>query len=99
MKDAKNLPRMRDFDVPTFTPDEERISPLFQEEIFVIMWRSERSGGTYSIIRKSKEGMLRYVWYLETIGWPKDQIKVLANGKPWVPVRKTKEPDETEKGR
>lgn len=79
--------RMRDFDMPTFVPDHERVSPLFQEEVYLIMWRSERSGGTYSIIRKSREGMLRYVYALEMIGWPKDQIKVIPQHKPWVPLK------------
>lgn len=84
--------RMRDLDLPTFMPDGERISPLFQEEVYVIMWRSEKSGGTYSIIRKSEEGMRRYVYALELIGWHKDEIKVFKQHKPWVPLKKTEEP-------
>lgn len=84
--------RMRDLDLPTFIPDGERTSPLFQEEVYVIMWRSEKSGGTYSIIRKSEEGMRRYVYALELVGWPKDDIKVFKQHKPWIPVKKTEEP-------
>lgn len=86
--------KMRDFDMPQFIPDDEKVAPLFQDEVYTIMWRSERSGGTYSIIRKSKEGMLRYVYALETVGWPKDQIKVFSQNKPWVPVRKTKDKED-----
>lgn len=85
--------RMSDFDMPTFIPDEEKVAPLFQQDVYVIMWRSDRSNGTYSIIRKSREGMLRYVYALEMIGWSKDQIKVINQHKPWVPERKTKEKD------
>lgn len=84
--------KMKDLDIPMFTPDSDRISPLFQDEVYVIMWRSERSGGTYSIIRKSREGMLRYVYALELIGWPKDSIKVATQSKPWVPLKKSEEP-------
>lgn len=85
--------RMRDLDLPVFTPDEgDRISPLFQGEVYLIMWRSEKSGGTYSIVRKSREGMLRYVYALELIGWPKESIKVIPQNKPWVPSKKTEEP-------
>lgn len=85
---------MRDFDIPQFIPDDEKVAPMFQSEVYVIMWRSERSGGTYSIIRKSREGMLRYVYALEMVGWKKDQIKVLSQNKPWVPDRKTKEKED-----
>lgn len=84
--------RMRDLDIPTFTPDSEKVSPLFQEEVYVIMWRSDKSGGTYSIIRKSREGMLRYVYALELIGWKKEDIKVMMQNKPWVPLKKSEEP-------
>lgn len=84
--------RMRDLDLPQFTPDEGRTSPLYQDDVYVIMWRSERSGGTYSIIRKSEEGMRRYVYALELVGWPKDQIKVINQSKPWVPLKKAEEP-------
>lgn len=84
--------RMRDLDLPTFTPDGERVSPLYQDEVYLIMWRSEKSGGTYSIIRKSEEGMRRYVYALELIGWPKDQIKVITQNKPWVPIKKSEDP-------
>lgn len=90
--ERNNKWRMRDLDIPTFTPDEDRTAPLFQEEVYLIMWRSERSGGTYSIIRKSEEGMKRYVYALELIGWPKDQIKVIPQHKPWVPIKKADEP-------
>lgn len=86
--------RMRDLDLPTFVPDDDKVAPLFQEDVYVIMWRSERSGGTYSIIRKSREGMMRYIHALELVGWPKDQIKVFNQHKPWVPVRKTDEPED-----
>lgn len=84
--------RMRDLEIPSFTPDSDRVSPLFQDEVYLIMWRSEKSGGTYSIIRKSEEGMRRYVYALELIGWPKEQIKVFPQNKPWVPLKKSEEP-------
>lgn len=84
--------KMRDLNIPMFTPDSERVSPLFQSEVYLIMWRSERSGGTYSIVRKSREGMLRYVYALELIGWRKEDIKVVLQDKPWVPIKKSEEP-------
>lgn len=83
--------RMRDLDLPMFTPD-DRVSPLFQGDVYIIMWRSEKSGGTYSIIRKSEEGMRRYVYALELIGYAKEEIKVFQQHKPWVPVKKSEEP-------
>lgn len=92
MNNRRKAWRMRDLQIPQFTPDDGRTAPLYQDDVYVIMWRSERSGGTYSIIRKSEEGMRRYVYALELVGWSKDQIKVFTQHKPWVPVKKSEEP-------
>lgn len=70
--------------------EEERTSPLFQEKIFLIMWKSNRSGGTYSQLRKSIEGKDRFLRSLAFLGVNLSEVTVVEQTKVWVPVRQTK---------
>jgi hypothetical protein len=76
----------------------ERTSPLFQDTQFIIMWKSYRSGGTYSILRKSVEGKDRFIKTLDDMGINLESVTVTEVIKPWVPTRKTK-PKTTSRGR
>jgi hypothetical protein len=69
---------------------EPRIAPAFQSDIFLIMWRSTRLGGTYSTVRKSRESMERFLHALDMMGFDMQNVQVSQQTKPWVPVRKTK---------
>lgn len=64
------------------------VAPLFQEDVYIIMWQSPKRGGTYTEVRRSEEGMNRLVRSLEYVGY---QPIVTRQKKPWIPERKTKQ--------
>lgn len=69
---------------------EPTIAPVFQSDVYLIMWRSDRSGGTYSIVRKSRESMERFIHALDIMGFDMSNVQVSQQSKPWVPQRKSK---------
>lgn len=68
----------------------EKLAPVHQSTVYVIMWKSSRSNGTYSEIRKSWEGMRNFILTLDTLGFDLSLVTVFEQEKPWVPVRKSK---------
>lgn len=68
------------------------IAPKFQDTVFVIMWWSKKSGGTYSDIRKSEAGKDRFLRTLEYYGYDMSLVQVFEQTKPWVPEPKARKP-------
>lgn len=65
-------------------------APVLQDTVYIIMWQSKRSGGTYTELRKSEQGKDRFLHALEWMGVDMSTVLVTRQSKPWVPVRKTR---------
>lgn len=78
-EDAKNLNETTDF-----------AAPVHQDRLFLIMWKSSRSGGTYSQLRKSVQGKNRFLFTLQMQGVNLDEVIVTEQFKAWIPQRKSK---------
>lgn len=65
-------------------------SPLHQDKVFIIMWQSARSGGTYTELRKSVRGKNRFIAGLSRLGVDLSEVHVFEQQKAWIPQRKTK---------
>lgn len=83
----KNLIDEKSKTQPSISPLYQVTSPLYQDDIFIIMWPSNRSGGTYSEIRKSEQGKDRFLQSLEFMGQNMSKVKVIKQAKPWVPIK------------
>lgn len=70
------------------TPDYDRIAPAYQETVYIVMWQSNLSGGTYSALRKSVEGKDRLLRTLAFLGFNMSTVQVIEQEKPWVLVHK-----------
>lgn len=79
------------------TPEPTTIAPVYQDTVFIIMWPSNRSGGTYSDLRKSEAGKNRFVETLEFMGVDISTVQVIEQTKPWVPTPKSKDKKKKEK--
>lgn len=64
-------------------------SPVFQDRVFIIMWQSSRSGGTYTELRKSVRGRNRFLMGLKFLGVDLREVKVFEQTKSWIPERKS----------
>jgi len=56
-----------------------------QETVYLVMWRSRRSGATLSELRKSEAGLNRLLQTLEYLGYDRDEIIVVEKEKAWKP--------------
>lgn len=65
-------------------------SPVHQDRLFLVMWQSRRSGGTYSQLRKSVQGKNRFLRGLMLMGVNLSEIQVIEQKKAWVPDKKEK---------
>lgn len=75
-------------------PEEEsQGSPIHQDKVFIIMWKSSRSGGTYTELRKSIRGKNRFLIGLEILGVDLSEVYVIEQPKQWVPVKQSKQKD------
>ncbi|OME54156.1 hypothetical protein BSK59_16260 [Paenibacillus odorifer] len=74
------------------TEDENYGSPVHQSMVYIIMWHSQRSGGTYTELRKSVRGKNRFLAGLNFHGVDLKEVQVIEQPKVWVPVPKTKKP-------
>lgn len=54
-----------------------------QEEIYVVMWKSKRSGATLSDIRKTDNGFSRLINTLHFLGYRDEEIVVTKQEKIW----------------
>jgi len=58
-----------------------------QEEVYLIMWKSHRSGATLSDLRKTDEGKNRLVDTLIGLGYDPEEIIVVKQEKAWKPTK------------
>lgn len=70
--------------------DESHGSPVHQNMVYIIMWHSSKSGGTYTELRKSVRGKNRFLSGLNYLGVDLKEVQVIEQPKVWVPVPKTK---------
>lgn len=72
-------------------PEQESYgSPVHQDKVFIIMWCSSKSGGTYTELRKSVRGKNRFLSGLHSLGVDLREVQVFEQTKTWVPTPKTK---------
>lgn len=71
--------------------DENYGAPVHQDKVFIIMWQSSKSGGTYTELRKSVRGKNRFLQGLSFLGVNLREVHVFEQVKTWVPQPKTKE--------
>lgn len=63
-------------------------APVHQDRVFLIMWQSARSGGTYTELRKSVQGKNRFLSALHFMGIDMRSVQVFEQQKVWVPEPK-----------
>lgn len=56
-----------------------------QSSVFVIMWQSDKSGGTYTELRKTVEGKDKLLNTLEFIGVDLEKVVVTEQPRIWMP--------------
>lgn len=64
-----------------------------EDTIYLVMWRSQRSGATLSILRKSTEGKDNWVAGLKFMGIKEEDIEIIPQGKAWMPDQSAKKPE------
>lgn len=65
-------------------------APVHQDKVFLIMWQSSKSGGTYTALRKSIRGRNRFLSGMRRIGMDMSNVQVFEQTKTWVPTPKAK---------
>lgn len=65
-------------------------SPVHYDKVFIIMWQSSKSGGTYTELRKSVRGKNRFLRGLNYYGVNLQEVQVIEVPKTWVPEPKVK---------
>lgn len=61
-----------------------------QDSVYIIMWRSEVSGGTYSALRKTEQGKDNFINTLYQNGVDPSQVIISEQKKKWSPNDKKK---------
>lgn len=59
----------------------------WQDTAYIIMWRSSKSGGTYTELRRTDWGRDRLLKTLVYQGIPRENIHVEKQRKPFIPER------------
>lgn len=54
--------------------------------LYLIMYRSKKTGGTYSALRKTDEGRDRFLRTLAWLGFEEDEITVVPQERQWKPT-------------
>lgn len=58
-----------------------------QETVYLVMWRSRKSGATLSELKKTDSGKNRLIATLEYLGYDRDEIIVIEKDKAWKPEK------------
>jgi len=62
-----------------------------QDVVYIVMYRSRKSGGTYTEIRRTAQGLARLLQTLKYLGYKDDEIIITEQKKKWMPDwRRTK---------
>jgi hypothetical protein len=64
-------------------------SPVHHDKVYIIMWHSQKSGGTYTELRKSIRGKNKFIAGLNMMGVDLREVQVIEQPKVWVPVPKS----------
>jgi hypothetical protein len=84
---------MKESEIMRILADEEEEysygSPVHQDKVFIIMWHSQKSGGTYTELRKSVRGKNRFLAGLNFLGVNLKEVQVIEQPKVWVPLPKS----------
>jgi hypothetical protein len=56
-----------------------------QDTIYIVMYQSKRSGGTYTELRKTEAGLNRLVETLVFMGYNREDIIITEQQKRWMP--------------
>jgi hypothetical protein len=83
---------MRQSEIRKLFASEEEMnygSPVHQDSVFIIMWQSTKSGGTYTALRKSIRGKNKFLSGLRFLGVDLKEVQVIEQTKTWVPVPKS----------
>ncbi len=59
-----------------------------QDKVYLVMWRSQKTGATYSDIRKTDRGLNRLLDTLRWMGYSDEEIIVTEQRKAWLPDKK-----------
>lgn len=70
-------------------------APVHQDRVFIIMWESSKSGGTYTELRKSIRGKDKFLRGLHFFGVDLNEVRVIDVPKAWVPEPKKSKPKYT----
>jgi hypothetical protein len=62
----------------------------FQSVVYLVLWKSSKSGGTYSEIRRTPQGLNRLLRTLDFMGVDPETIHVIEQQKPYMPPVKDK---------
>lgn len=58
-----------------------------EEMLYLVMWRSKKSGATLSDLRKTEEGKDRLVNTLKYLGYREEDIIVVRQRREWKPTK------------
>lgn len=56
--------------------------------LYLIMWKSKKTGGTYSALRKTDEGRDRFLRTLTWLGFEEEEIIIVPQEREWKPILK-----------
>lgn len=56
-----------------------------QETVYVVMWRSKKTGATLSDLRKTDKGLEKLIKTLVFLGYKREEIIVSEQQKAWKP--------------
>jgi hypothetical protein len=67
--------------------ESEKMSWQNQETVYLVMWRSKKSGATLSELKKTDDGRDRLLRTLEYLGYDLDEVIVIEQDKAWKPEK------------
>lgn len=56
-----------------------------QEVVYIVMYQSRKSGGTYTEVRRTPRGLARLLETLRILGYKKEEISITEQQKKWMP--------------
>jgi len=67
--------------------ESEKMSWQNQDTVFLVMWRSRKSGATLSELKKTEAGKNRLVATLLFLGYAYDDLIIVEKDKAWKPTK------------
>jgi hypothetical protein len=63
-----------------------------QDHVYIVMYPSRKSGGTYTEVRRTQRGLARLLRTLRSLGYVDSEIEVTDKRKTWMPETTNQEP-------